>query len=47
MRGFMPDIDGFGEELPEGRIVVLEDDDRDGRMDRSTVFAYPFSSAPR
>ena len=38
MRGFMPDIDGHGEERPVGRIVVLEDTDADGRMDRSDVF---------
>ncbi|MCA9510549.1 MAG: hypothetical protein KC560_07595, partial [Myxococcales bacterium] len=38
MRGFMPDIDGAGEERPSGRVVVLEDEDGDGRMDRSDVF---------
>ncbi len=38
MRGFMPDIDGSGEERPVGRVVVLEDVDRDGRMDESHVF---------
>ena len=38
MRGFMPDIDGHGEKEPVGRVSVLEDDDGDGRMDRSTVF---------
>ncbi len=39
MRGFMPDVDGNGEDAPTGRIVVLEDTDADGAMDRSTVFA--------
>ena len=39
MRGFMPNVDGEGEREPTGRIVVLRDDDGDGRMDRSTVFA--------
>ncbi len=38
MRGFMPDIDGRDEEKPVGRVVVLEDTDADGRMDRSEVF---------
>ena len=39
MPGFMPDIAATGEHDPIGRIVVLEDSDRDGRMDRRTVFA--------
>ena len=38
MRGYMPNIDGTNETDPVGRIVVLEDEDGDGRMDRSTVF---------
>jgi mono/diheme cytochrome c family protein/glucose/arabinose dehydrogenase len=38
MRGFMAAMDGKGEELPMGRVAVLEDTDHDGRMDRSTVF---------
>ncbi|MFP6665448.1 MAG: c-type cytochrome [Deltaproteobacteria bacterium] len=38
MRGFMPNLAGEGEELPVGRIVVLEDTDGDGRMDTSEVF---------
>ena len=38
MRGFMADLDGHGEELPVGRVVVLEDTDGDGRMDKKTVF---------
>lgn len=38
MRGFMPDVDGAGEEIPEGRIVILEDADHDGRVDKRTVF---------
>ncbi|NQZ95669.1 MAG: c-type cytochrome [Myxococcales bacterium] len=38
MRGFMPDIDGTGEDRPVGRVVVLEDSDADGRMDRRDVF---------
>src|SRR5918993_746417 len=39
MPGFMPDIAATGEHDPVGRIVVLEDTDGDGRMDRRTVFA--------
>ncbi|PHN04980.1 DUF7133 domain-containing protein [Flavilitoribacter nigricans] len=38
MLGFMPDIDGTGEEDPVGRISVLMDTDADGRMDSSVVF---------
>ncbi|MBC7673338.1 MAG: dehydrogenase, partial [Polaromonas sp.] len=38
MRGYMPNLQGTGEDRPTGRIVVLEDTDHDGRMDKSTVF---------
>ena len=38
MRGFMPNLEGEGEDDPVGRISVLEDLDGDGRMDKSTVF---------
>lgn len=38
MRGFMPDVDGKGESVPEGRIVILEDTDGDGKVDKRTVF---------
>lgn len=38
MRGFMPDIDGKGEKNPEGRIIILEDTDHDGKADKRTVF---------
>lgn len=38
MRGFMPDIEGKGENEPVGRISVLEDTDGDGKMDRSTIY---------
>ncbi|CCH54773.1 membrane-bound dehydrogenase domain protein [Fibrisoma limi BUZ 3] len=38
MRGFMPDIEGKGEELPVGRVSVLEDTNGDGRMDVSKVY---------
>lgn len=38
MVGYMPDIDGKGEDTPQGRIVVLEDTDHDGKADKRTVF---------
>ncbi|HZY81549.1 MAG TPA: c-type cytochrome [Cyclobacteriaceae bacterium] len=38
MRGFMPDIDGNGEDDPTGRISILEDENGDGVMDKSTVY---------
>ncbi len=38
MRGFMPNIDGEGENEPVGRISILEDADGDGQMDKSTVY---------
>jgi putative membrane-bound dehydrogenase-like protein len=42
MRGFMPNVDGVGEDAPIGTIAVLEDVDRDGRMDKRTEFAGGF-----
>ncbi|MEP7110467.1 MAG: c-type cytochrome [Ferruginibacter sp.] len=38
MRGFMPDIDGKGENEPVGRVSVLEDTDGDGLMDVSKIY---------
>jgi mono/diheme cytochrome c family protein/glucose/arabinose dehydrogenase len=38
MLGFMPDTSGADSREPDGRVVVLEDDNDDGRMDRRTVF---------
>ena len=38
MRGYMPDLDGQGEDAPVGRIVVLRDADGDGRFEESKVF---------
>ena len=38
MRGFMPTIDGAGENQPVGRVSVLEDRNGDGQMDVSTVY---------
>ena len=38
MRGFMPTIDGAGENQPVGRVSVLEDTNGDGQMDKSTLY---------
>lgn len=38
MRGYMPDVDGRGEDEPNGRIVRLEDRDGDGLYEHATVF---------
>jgi mono/diheme cytochrome c family protein/glucose/arabinose dehydrogenase len=38
MRAYMPNLRGTGEDRPVGRIVVLDDTNDDGRMDRKTVF---------
>ncbi len=38
MPGYMPDIAATGEHDPIGKIVVLEDTNNDGRMDKRTVF---------
>jgi mono/diheme cytochrome c family protein/glucose/arabinose dehydrogenase len=38
MRSYMPSIDGAGEIDPINRVVVLEDTNKDGRMDRRTVY---------
>jgi len=39
MPGFMANITGSNEHDPIGRVVVLEDANDDGRMDKRTVFA--------
>ncbi len=39
MRGYMHDVDGKGEDQPNGVVSLLEDTDGDGRADRKTVFA--------
>lgn len=38
MRGYMPDVDGNGEDEPNGNIVILDDTDGDGVMDTRTEF---------
>jgi len=39
MSGYMPNVEGAGEDQPVGKIVVLEDSHRDGHLDRRIVFA--------
>jgi mono/diheme cytochrome c family protein/glucose/arabinose dehydrogenase len=39
MPGYMRDVDGGSEHDPIGRVVVLEDTNDDGKMDKRTVFA--------
>ena len=38
MRGYMPNLEGIGEDELNGRITILEDFDRDGVVDHSKVF---------
>ncbi|SEJ32548.1 Cytochrome C oxidase, cbb3-type, subunit III [Dyadobacter koreensis] len=38
MTGYMPDTVGTGEDVPNGKIVILEDKNRDGVMDDRKVF---------
>lgn len=38
MQDYMPDIDGATENIPKGRILILEDYDNDGIMDHSKIF---------
>ena len=38
MRGYMPNVDGKGEDARIGRVSILEDTDHDGKMDKSTIF---------
>jgi glucose/arabinose dehydrogenase/mono/diheme cytochrome c family protein len=39
MRAYMPNVEGVGEDAPIGTIAVLEDTNKDGRMDKRTEFA--------
>ncbi len=39
MRGYMPNVDGKGEDAPNGSVVVLESSHHDGKYDRRVVFA--------
>ncbi|WP_261387541.1 hypothetical protein [Chitinophaga pinensis] len=38
MTGYMPDTVGTGEDIPNGKVVILEDTDHDGVADKRTVF---------
>nr|WP_121272401.1 c-type cytochrome [Pedobacter schmidteae] len=38
MVGYMPDVNGKGEDKPNGKIVILEDKNGDGLMDSRKVF---------
>jgi glucose/arabinose dehydrogenase/mono/diheme cytochrome c family protein len=38
MLGYMPDVDGKGEDAPVGDVVVLEDTGGTGKFDKRTVF---------
>ena len=38
MRGFMPNVQGSGEDAPSGQITILEDLDRDGVADHAKIF---------
>lgn len=39
LNGYMPDIEGNGEEIPNGNIKILDDIDNDGTVDKVSVFA--------
>ena len=38
MRGYMPNLEGVGEDEPNGRISIMEDLDKDGVADHAKVF---------
>lgn len=38
MTGYMPDTSGTGEDIPNGKVVILEDTDHDGMADKREVF---------
>ena len=38
MDGYMPDTAGTGEDIPNGKVVILEDSDKDGVADKRKVF---------
>ena len=39
LRGFMPNVEGSGEDKIPGRVKILTDTNGDGRMDQATIFA--------
>ena len=38
MQGYMPDTAGHGENIPDGKVIILEDKNGDGVMDDRKVF---------
>lgn len=38
MQGYMPNLEGTGEDAPSGRITILEDADGDGMADHAKIF---------
>lgn len=38
MQNYMPDMEGYGEDKPTSKIVILEDSDNDGVADKRKVF---------
>ncbi|MCK7554482.1 hypothetical protein MKQ70_05475 [Chitinophaga sedimenti] len=41
MTGYMPDTTGSGEDMKNGKVVILEDSDKDGFVDKRSVFSTP------
>lgn len=39
MSGYMPNVDGIGEDQPVGKVVILESSHNDGHLDKRVVFA--------
>jgi mono/diheme cytochrome c family protein/glucose/arabinose dehydrogenase len=39
MSGYMPNVDGVGEDKPVGKVVILESSHNDGHLDKRVVFA--------
>lgn len=38
MRGFMPNLEGTGDDAPRGRITILEDSDKNGLAESAKIF---------
>ena len=45
MRGYMADIDGTTEDVPQGRITILEDTTGDGKVDKRIDLPRGYSSS--
>ena len=39
MSGYMPNVDGIGEDQPVGKVVILESSNNDGHLDKRMIFA--------